>query len=187
MKKLILFFIVAISFPMTSYSQSIIGINFGATIDSVYQAVTERYGEEKVSTMQGSTVPGIPMAKVDSVILIKAHITMFDNQPKTAKGTLLSFQYNKNNDRLSLYQICFLVTELPVDWGDMLDKVYMSYYDYITPNYPKDYEVFYNEYGLKCFRFGKEKYTKGTWYGLYNAVKSNHGYQILLLYSVPQK
>ena len=187
MNKLILFFILVISLTIMSYSQSIIGLNFGCSIDSVYHAVTERYGKEMVSTMHGGTVPGIPMANVDSIIIVKEHISMFDNQQKTAKGTLLSFQYNTQKQRLSLYQVYFLITELPTDWGDMLEKIFMSYFDYITPSYPKDFEVFYNEYGLKCFRFGKEKYTKETWFGLYNVVKSSNGYKILLLYSVPQR
>lgn len=187
MNKLILTLIVVISFPLLSYSQSIIGLNFGCSIDSAYQVVTKRYAEDMVSTMQGGKVFGIPMANVDSIIIVKEHISIFDNQPKTAKGTLLSFQHNTKEHKLSLYQVCFLIAELPADWVDMLDKVYMSYFDYITPNYPKDFEVFYNEYGLKCFRFGKELYTKGTWFGLYNVVKSSNGYRILLLYSVPQK
>lgn len=186
MNKLIIFFFLVISIPTTSHSQSIIGLNFGCSIDSIYHTVTERYGKEMVSPMRGGIVPGYPMANVDSIIIVKEHIIMFDNQPKTAKSTLLSFQLN-NKNRLSLYQVCFLVTELSADWGDILDRIYTSYFDYITPNYPKDFEVFYNEYGLKCFRFGKEKYTKGTWYGLYNVVKSSNGYKILLIYSVPQR
>ena len=187
MNKLIVTLIAVLLLPVRSFSQSVIGLNFGCSIDSAYHVVVERYGEEMVSMMQGGTVPGIPKANVDSVIMIKEHICMFDNQLKTAKGTLLSFQNNTKKHRLSLYQVCFLITELPADWGDMLDKVYKSYFDYITPNYPKDFEAFYNEYGVKCFRFGKEKYKKGTWFGLYNVVKSTSGYQILLLYSVPQR
>ena len=186
MKKLILFSIFVLSIQIASHSQSIIGLHFGSSIDSVYHAVTERYGKEMVSTMHGGTVPGYPIANVDSIIIVKEHINIFDHQPKTAKGTLLSFQLNERN-RLSLYQVCFLITEFPTDWGNLLDKAFTSYFDYITLHYPKDFEVFYNEDGLKSFRFGKAKYTKGTWFGLYNVVNSSNGYKILLIYSVPQR
>ena len=65
MNKLIIFFFLVISIPTTSHSQSIIGLNFGCSIDSIYHTVTERYGKEMVSPMRGGIVPGYPMANVD--------------------------------------------------------------------------------------------------------------------------
>ena len=181
--------ILLVSFVLFShfrcFSQSVIGLKFGSSIDSVYQVITTRYGEDYIERLNGGDVFGYPKAKSDTLLYINKPIYIFDNTAKTAKSILLSFQ-KSSKDVLSLNQICFLISELPNDWADMLNSVFKSYYDYIAPYYARDCEIFINDYGLKCFRFGKAKYTKGTWYGVYNIVKSTNGYRLLLIYSVPQ-
>ena len=172
---------------INSQNPQVIGISFGSYLDSVKSELVKRYGKDKIETFAGERSPLVPsLTKVgkdmDSLLFIKTPIYIFDNQLKTAKGTLLAFQ-NAQEEIWSLYQIGFLISDLPEDWEDMLGRIFDSLYDYISPQYPNDVETYINEYGIKCFRFGKAKYNSGVWYGLYNVERTVYGFRILLIYT----
>lgn len=184
MTKQCIFFLFCLFGFLHSQAQSIIGFEFGQEIDSVYKEIVSRYGTDCIHFIKGLDNPYSYRAKSDSTIIVDKVIYLYSNQQKTAKYTMFCFQKTPEGF-LALSQITF-VNELPLDWGDMLDGIYVSYHDYLYPQYIGDFEPFINDEGYKCFRFGKEKYSSGTWYGCYNVVKTSKNYRIYLHYTVPQ-
>lgn len=169
-----------------SEKPSIAGFEFGLSIDSIYTLCKQRFGEEYIEQLKGGYDKNDTRIWSDSTLLITKHFPIFDDSFKTANYTLLNFQKN-NSGELTLSQIAiYTSTAIPWDWEDILDMIYDSYFDYLTPQYIDDYEEFINDDGLKAFRFGKDKYCTGSWYGLFNIIKGSQGYMLLLTYMVPQ-
>ena len=86
---------------------------------------------------------------------------------------------------LRLSQIIHLVGKYSKDFYKLVPKVYDSYYTYFSALYD-DIEHYSNDFDQKCFRFGKGLYSRGAWFGTYYVTQDDNGYNILLIYTVPQ-
>lgn len=170
----------------SSKNPSIAGFEFGMSIDSIYALCKKRFGEESIERKKGRYNKYDPRASSDSLLVITTMFRIYEDQSKMASYTLLNFQKNSIGELLLGQVILFITTSLPWEFEDLLDNIYDSYLDYLAPQYPNDYEEIINDFGLKAFRFGKEKYTPDTWYGFFNISKGSQGYMISLTYTAQQ-
>lgn len=185
MKKIILLtFLAILSFNSFAQTDVTLKVNFGAKIDSVYTELSDRYGTENITPMEGSKNPFNKLSDSDSLLLLKQPVVLFDNEAKTTKCSFLSFQKDKGKS-LRLNQIAHLISEVPKDFKDIIPSVYDSYYKHYQPLYD-DIEYYYNDNSQKCFRFGKALYSEGTWFGTYFVTETSKNYQFWLIFTVPQ-